>query len=624
MHRSRHQVLSLLEQSEPVLVLANQTAKLPACLRPGIAMVLGLAAAHLGGVAQAQTGKPFMDYIKPMPITCSPLSSETWGVDGVLPRDLCNGMESALGAGVPPEYYYWDGQIIRGEDGRYHMFMSTWSGAEGFNPGWLGSDAFHAISEQGVLGPYRRQDYIYTTDGSHKGHNVTALELPDGTYAVVVSETVPFTIYTSSSLSGPWESCRPTIQVSSSNVSLFPRHDGRFQVVERYGNIAISDTLCGTYVKQRPTCSYPTDNADTIYPSRDSIPRVDNPTFDWQEDPHIWRSGGVYHVIYSGSGDRVGWHLYSLDGINDWQDNGYAWSPREYERIFCYEGSSVCNQWYKMERPGVVLEDGHPTHLTWAVADVDKDFEIPGNSNHGSKIIVIPFDGVTFDNDFGGGGRSGEGGVPGAGGSGEGGALGTGGSGEGGAMGEGGANPTGGAPATGGSGEGGAPGTGGASQTGGTGAGGQNGAGGTPTTGGTNQTGGAAGSGGANSGGSSGNTGGATATSSGGTLGSGGSSFGGASTGTGPGGANAGLDGSTLAGGGAVSAGASGSGVGGQIGGSVGTAGAKASLSSEADSSSGCSCTIPGAPHQNSGAWLWWLGSAPLALLRRRRAQHTK
>jgi MYXO-CTERM domain-containing protein len=321
------------------------------------------------------------------------------------------------------------------------------------------------VSEQGVLGPYLRQDYIYDNNGSHKGHNVTALELPDGTYAVVVSETVPFTIYTSSSLDGPWTSCTPAIEVSSSNVSLFPRHDGRYQVVERYGNIAISDTLCGTYVKQTPTCSYPTDNGDTIYPTRNSIPGVSNPTFDWQEDPHIWRSGGTYHVIYSGSGDRVGWHLYSADGINDWQDNGYGWSPREYERLFCFEGSDTCNQWYKMERPGVVLEDGHPTHITWAVSDVDKDNQIPGNSNHGSKIIVVPFDGVQFDVDFGDGTTVPTTGAGGTGGTGGVGGAGTDGAATSGSAGMGGAQVTGGVSSTDGISVGGATMTGGTAET---------------------------------------------------------------------------------------------------------------------------------------------------------------
>ena len=244
---------------------------------------------------------------------------------GVLPRDLCNGIESAKGAAVPPEFYYWDGQILKAKDGKYHMFMSTWSGTAGFNPGWTSSDAYHAISSQGVLGPYQRQGYVYTNNDSHKGHNVSALELPDGSYAVVVSEIVPFTIYKSTSLDGPWTGCAASIQTNGvktsstttcppggacndthydSNVSLVARHDGKFEIVQRHGFIAIADTLCGPYEKQKPTWTYPQanlPNVDSIYPKRTSIPGVSNPTYGWEEDPHIWCSGGTYHVIYSGS-----------------------------------------------------------------------------------------------------------------------------------------------------------------------------------------------------------------------------------------------------------------------------------------------------------------------------------
>jgi hypothetical protein len=175
--------------------------------------------------------------------------------------------------------------------------------------------------------------------------------------------------------------------------------------VQRHGLIAIADTLCGPYKMQKPTWAYPQANRptiDSIYPRRTSIDEtITDPKFTWEEDPHIWISAGVYHVLYSGSGDRVGYHLYSSDGINDWKDGGVAFNPRLYQKIFCYEGNAGCSQWYKMERPGVVLENGHVTHLTWAVADVDKDNQIPAGSNHGSKVIVVPFDGVAFDADYG-------------------------------------------------------------------------------------------------------------------------------------------------------------------------------------------------------------------------------
>jgi MYXO-CTERM domain-containing protein len=375
---------------------------------------------------------------------------------------------------------------------------------------------------------------------------------------------------------------------------MFPRHDGKYQIIERHGTIAISDTLCGHYVKQSPTCAYTqsSDASGTIYPKRTSIPGVSNPAFTWQEDPHIWRSGGTYHVVYSGSGDRVGWHLYSSDGLS-WKDNGYAWSPRDYQKIFCYEGSTTCNAWYKMERPGVVLEDGHPTHITWAVSDVDKDNQVLPGTNHGTKVVVVPFDGVAFDNDFGTGGSSGTGG--GGGGSGTGGAGGRDGgmgSGSGGATGAGGRSGSDGGP--GGSGSGGATGTGGLGTGGTTGTGGLGG----------NGSGGASGSGGR-----SGGSGGTTAVTSGGSGGSGGAGTGGVTAGggvTGAGGATPGSGGKGT-GGAANGAGGAGNGSGGQGG------------SSTATSQSGCSCALQGSAGDSACGWALLLGFALVSLVRRRR-----
>jgi hypothetical protein len=563
-------------------------------LLAGIATAVVLTSISLAGNASA---KPFEEYIKAMPIV-SPLSSASWGT-AALPRDLSNGIESAMGAGVHPQWYYWDGQIIKAKDGKYHMFMSTFDANSNFGTAWQGSDAYHAISQTNVLGPYARQDYVYSTGGStpHKGHNVSAAELPDGTYAVVVGEIVPFQIFKSSSLDGPWTGCSPQSDIGSSNVSMFPRHDGKYQIVERNGTIAISDTLCGHYVKQKPTCAYtqnPTDAqgnpvVGSIYAKRTSIPGVTNPTNIWQEDPHIWRSGGTYHVIYSGSGDRVGWHVYSPDGLT-WKDNGYAWSPRDYQKIFCYEGSTTCNAWYKMERPGVVLEDGHPTHITWAVSDVDKDNQVLPGTNHGTKVVVVPFDGVTFDNDFGVGGTD-------AGVSGTGGSTGTGGaSGSDGGMG--------------GTGSGGAPGTGGRSGSdgglGGNGTGGSTGGLGGSSSGGTTGGLGGNGSGGApGSGGRSGATGGTTVVASGG--GSGGAGTGGVTAGSG------GVTGAGGAGSGGHSTGGAGSGSGGHGGSSSSTS------TAQTGSSSGCSCNVQGRTRQFAHGWELLLGLALVSRLRRQR-----
>src|SRR5262245_16360893 len=585
----------------------------PRPIRTAVVVLLAGLGVSATRVAEA---KPFENYLKPAPIVCSPLSSASWGVAGVLPRDLCNGIENAKGAAVPPDWFYWDGQIIRARDGKYHMFMSTFGpGTVGFQ-NWGNSDAYHAVSDGGVLGQYQRQGYVYTNGTSHKGHNVSAAELLDGTYVVVVSETVQFTIYRSSSLDGPWTACpggeliQPNgIKTNStvacapggpcndthwdSNVSIVARADGKFEIVQRHGFIAIADTLCGPYRMQKPTWTYPQanlPNVDSIYPKRTSIPGVTNPTYGWEEDPHIWYSAGTYHVIYSGSQDRVGYHLYSSDGITNWKDNGYAWSPRDYQKIFCYEGSSTCTQWYKMERPGVVLQNGHPTHITWAVADVDKDNQIPAGSNHGSKVIVVPFDGATFDADFGNGSTGGS--------TGAGGATGTGGAG-----GAGGVTGTGGS--AGGAGRGG---TGGASGAGGGGRGGTTGA--TGGNGGAAGRGGTTGATGGNGGG--GATGGATATGGeGGTSSTGGGSGGSARGGGGGGGGTASGGPSGAAGAGGGSGGPSSSGMAGTTG-----SGGSTSIPGEAGAS-GCSCALASA--SRDGALVRGLLLGALAMLTARR-----
>jgi len=50
-------------------------------------------------------------------------------------------------------------------------------------------------------------------------------------------------------------------------------------------------------------------------------------------------------------------------------------------------------------RPSVYVENGHVTAVTLAAIDVEKNLEKP-NDNHGSKVLVIPFDGAALDRDL--------------------------------------------------------------------------------------------------------------------------------------------------------------------------------------------------------------------------------
>ncbi len=428
----------------PPLVLHPRSRVVPATIRAlasaGVVLagIASLAIPSASTAAPAQTTKTFIDYFQTTPITC-PVTTKTWGCTatgattpncaagmGVVPRDPCNGIESPEN---PPGFYYWDGKVIRAADGTWHLFADRWPGSSGF-AAWTTSDPIHAVGDGGAFGPFSDMGFAYSNASfgadPHHGHNSSVVALADRTFAMVVSEVVPFTVFTAASLNGPWTPCsnNPGAGLSvptsgfggnnnyASNVSLGVGPNGTFEIIQRHGLIATSSSgVCGPYKAQQPTNMYPSSetvpsaSAASIYPNRQKhldpqAPATVESTYELAEDPLIWYSGGQYHVLYDYPDDRVGYHLTSIDGVHDWTDRGLAYDPRYAQQIFGYTDGTV-DHWFKMERPNVVLENGHVTYVTFAVSDVDKNDQIPAGSDHGSKVIVVPFDGAQLDCDIG-------------------------------------------------------------------------------------------------------------------------------------------------------------------------------------------------------------------------------
>ena len=84
------------------------------------------------------------------------------------------------------------------------------------------------------------------------------------------------------------------------------------------------------------------------------------------------------------------------DGVKNWTFRGLAYDST---KDFVRHTDGTVNHWDKIERPGVLIENGHVTHFSFAVLDVPKNEE-RGNDTHGSKIIVVPFDGAALDRDL--------------------------------------------------------------------------------------------------------------------------------------------------------------------------------------------------------------------------------
>jgi hypothetical protein len=347
-----------------------------------IPLLLVVLSVTFGDPLQA-ADKTLIDYFLPMPIQ-SALVSNVWGAPGVFPRDPQNGLEDT----TMKQWCYWDGQLIKGPEGKYHLFASRWDESKGHG-GWWGSLAVHAVSDN-VMGPYVDKGLCWPDSQGGKGHNVTAILLPEGRYAVVVSETRPGDVFVAKSLDGPWEHLG-SIKVGTnefsqfgrmSNVSIMLRPDGDFMIVARSGAIWISKTgILGPYTVQG-TSVYST------LPEMRSMRTL--------EDPVVWHSGGLYHIVVNDWNPRKAYHLTSPTGISNWTFRGLAYDPT---KDFLRYTDGTLNHWNKIERPGVLLENGHVTHFTFAVLDVPKNEE-RGNDTHGSKIIVVPFDGVALDHDL--------------------------------------------------------------------------------------------------------------------------------------------------------------------------------------------------------------------------------
>jgi hypothetical protein len=338
-----------------------------------LALTLALSSAHAGP-------KTLIDFFRPMKDR-GPLSQTAWGVKTVGPRDQLNGLEDR----TLKQWDYWDGSILKGKDGKYHMFASRWDQSKGHNE-WWNSKAIGAVADH-PEGPYVDKGLLWPDNEGGKGHNVTALFLPDGQYAVVVSETRPGDVFTSISPYGPWKHLG-RIQVDAngfnaadgrmSNTAILLRPDGKFEMTARAGAIGISDNgILGPYKLQGPS----------IYPAIEGIPHHD------LEDPVIWFSGGLYHIVVNCWSERKAYHLTSKNGIDGWTNRGLAYDPTV---DFIRTGNGTPNRWNKIERPSVFLEHGHVAYFTFAVIDVPKDQE-NGNDGHGSKVIVVPFDGKSLD-----------------------------------------------------------------------------------------------------------------------------------------------------------------------------------------------------------------------------------
>ena len=299
-------------------------------------------------------GGRFADRFEAMPE--GRLSADNWGCKDVQPRFVDNGIESN-------DISFWGGNILKGEDGLYHLFVCGWK--ENSPKGhmfWSKSTVFNTVSEN-PWGPFR----IVASIG--KGHNPEAFRLPDGRYVVYVIDGY----YIADSMEGPWfygrfdfDARDRRIIEGLSNLTFATRQDSSKIMVCRGGGVWISRDGLSTYRQLTDKRVYP-----------DVEGRF--------EDPVIWKDELQYHLIVNDWLGRVAFYERSLDGLHWTVEDGEAYVPG----ISRHADGKVEN-WFKYERAKVMQDEyGRVVQMNFAVIDTVKWDDLP-NDNHSSKNICIP------------------------------------------------------------------------------------------------------------------------------------------------------------------------------------------------------------------------------------------
>ena len=303
---------------------------------------------------QLVKGARFMDRFLPM--KGNVLSSDTWGADCVLPCYVDNGIEDGI-------WSYWGGNIRKGEDGKYHLFVCGWleCSPKGHME-WPNSYVFHTVSDN-LTGPFKPVRII------GKGHNPEMFRAKDGRYVVYVIDGR----YVSDDLNGKWEYGKFDFNARDrriieglSNLSFAQREDSSYVMVCRGGGIWVSRDGLSEYNQL-------TDKR--VYPDVDGR----------FEDPVIWRDHIQYHLIVNDWLGRIAFYLRSKDGVNWVVDPGEAYMPG-----VAVHADGQVEDWFKYERLKVYQDKfGRAIQANFAVIDTLKNEDKPFD-HHSSKNISIP------------------------------------------------------------------------------------------------------------------------------------------------------------------------------------------------------------------------------------------
>lgn len=307
-------------------------------------------------------------------------------------------------------YWAWGSSVVKGEDGKYHMFVSRFPKSLPFHPGWMvASEIVHAISDT-PAGPYQFSEVSLPARGAQywdgrSTHNPRILKYNHKYYLIYMGSTHPFVepTYDELTLSSPWcivgrSNKRIGLAVADSPYGPWKRFDEPIlktkantfysfltsnpsPILQEDGSVLMifkgrAHTENGKYSKMSLGIAY-APSIEGPY----TVLNNDRPIFEVNgqgeaEDPFLWKDKRGYHAIFKDhvskfTGERGGGVMaHSTDGIHWTIDK----DPKAYSRTVEWEDGTVEMQG-QLERPFLLIEDGKVTHAFFATMNGPGGFE---------------------------------------------------------------------------------------------------------------------------------------------------------------------------------------------------------------------------------------------------------
>jgi len=304
----------------------------------------------------------------------------------------------ALAKFSDPEYYIWCGTMVRGNDGKCHLYYSRWPRKLGHNAWVTHSEVAHAVGET-PLGLFAHRDVALAARGKefwdglcthnpnvHKFGNKYYLYYMGNTGDGVASKALNFVhrnnqrvgVAVADSPEGPWQRFdKPLIEptpgfidaLCATNPTVTERHGGGYMMVYKAVDNKGKPPFGGPVLHAVATSDSPT-GPFTKHPKPVFV--KEGVTFA-AEDPFIWTSSGRYWAIvkdnaghFTGSGKSTAL-FESEDGL-DWR---LAKHPLVATTEITWEDGRR-QKLNSLERPQLYFEDGRPVVLMFAVDENNK------------------------------------------------------------------------------------------------------------------------------------------------------------------------------------------------------------------------------------------------------------